>query len=397
MSQCFFFVTYGGAHVQMVMPVILRLRGLGYKTIVLALTTAQQVLEKSGIPYIGFADLVQPGDEYALEMGKKLADDLPTPPLNAAETFAYLGLSYSDLEDRLGKHEAAALYAQKGRQCFEPITVLKRALQKYAPDMVVVTSSPRAEKAAAIAARELGIPSVCIVDLFGRFTEWAADPAYTDKLLVFSNIARDFFIARGRSEKDIIVTGNPAMDRLSDTKWQSKAQQWKAERGWEYNPIVFWASHAEPAPNESLPADIDRAVLDAVSKHPDWRLIVRFHPSEPVRFTDAGPQVYVSPSSEEVTPLIYACDVCVIINSTVGLEAAIIQKPLVSVDLSVFTPITPFAQMGISIGITSLSDMDACLTEALKRGPYQREGLTAVGDATTTVTNAIVSMLSGGR
>lgn len=391
----FFCVAYGGAHIQMLKPVIERLKALGHETVVLALTAAQTALDKTDIKYIGFADLVIPEDEGALQVGRRLACDLPTPPINWLETAAYLGLSYQDLEERLGRAEAASLYSQKGRQCFEPVSVLERALKKFKPDMVIVTSSPRAEKAAALAARHLNIPSVCLVDLFGRFTTWASDPAYTDKLLVFSNYTREHFIQQGRPDKDIVITGNPAMDRLSDPAWRLKGKQWRKEQGWSDKIIIFWASHAEPSPNQDLPAKIDEMAWQAVKQHEDWRLIVRFHPSEAPRELPDDPRIYISNKAEEITPLIYACDACLIINSTVGLEAALIEKPLVSVDLSVFTPDTPFADMGISQGAKSLDQIPTILADAVKRGPYQREGLKLIDNATEKVIATVLELISG--
>ena len=377
----------------MLLPVITRLQTLGHETTILALTTAQTALQQKNIPYIGFADVIRPGDEAALAHGATLARDLPTPPLDAAETAAYLGLSYLDLETRHGKEQAAAIYAEKGRQGFEPVTILKRALEKYRPDIVVVTSSPRAEKAAVLAARELGIPSACLVDLFGRFTTWACDPGYADKLLVFSNVTRDFFIEQGRPAQDIVVTGNPAMDRLANPIWQEKGQAWRKAHGWENKKIIFWASHAEPAPHEDLPAKIDAAVWKAVEKHPGWALLMRFHPSEAPRPFPASDRIYISPKTEEVTPQIYACDACVIINSTVGLEAAILSKPLISVDMSVFTPVTPFDAMGISTGAKTLDQIEPLLEAAIARGPYRRNGLTIAGNAAENVVQELLKML----
>lgn len=393
MQKRIFFVAYGGAHIQMLLPVIRALRARGQECIVLALTAAQPVMRQLGEPFIGFADLAEPGDEDAIKLGEKLAKDLPTPPIDTRETFAYLGLSYADLDRRLGKEEAAARYAKEGRYCFEPRTVLERALKRYTPDMVVVTSSPRAERAAIVAARALGIPAVCMVDFFGRHLPEAADPAYADKLLAFCDMARDFFIGKGRPPGDIIVTGNPAMDRLAETGWQEKGRAWRAARGWQDKHIVFWASQAEPPPAADLPARIDAAVLAALTRHPDWRLIVRFHPGEAPRFAEAGPNVHVSPISEALTPLLFACDACLIIHSTVGLEAALIGKPVVTVDMSVNTPLAGFSEQDISIGARRIEDIETCLMQALVRGTFHPPGLPPVGHATGAVTEAILSML----
>jgi hypothetical protein len=390
-----FFVTYGGAHVQMLLPVIRQAQACGHDTTVLGLTTAIPVLRQAGIETIGFADLLQDNDGEAIAIGKRLIDDLPAPPENLKESIAYLGLSYMDLQRRLGSVTASKLYHDKKRQCFEPVSVLERTLIHYQPDLVITTSSPRAEKAAIMAAHKLGIRSVALIDLFGRFTDWASDPNYASKLLVFSSITRDFFIQHGRRPDDIIITGNPAMDRLADRRWSQQALAWRSNKGWEKNPIIFWASHEEPSPNTALPSDIDHAITTMLAKQPDWRGIFRFHPSEIPRLTESTDIIHYSPKQEDLTPLLYACDLCIVINSTVGLEAAMIEKPLITMNMSSYTHYTPYAKYGISSGVNHLNELEPLAVKLLERGSYRRPALPPLGGSTDRVIAVINDLLAG--
>ncbi len=387
-----FFVAYGGAHIQMQIPVIRQLQAQGCECVVLALTTAQPVMRRLGMAYIGFADLVEPGDEEALALGKILSADLPTPPIDEAETRAYLGLSYRDLEWRLGKNEAAELYARKNRQGFEPVTVMTRALLKYAPDVVVVSSAPRAEKAAVIAARQLGIPAAIMIDLFGPSCPWAVDAHYADLLLVFSEITRDYLVAQGRPAEDIVVTGNPALDHLSDTVWQGRAKAFLEAQGWENNPVILWASNPQLPGHEALPEAVEAELLRLLQKHPEWRLVARFHPSERRRAI-RSPQVYTSTGGEELAMLLHASDCCVTINSTVGLEAACIGKAVVSVDYAVTPHLKPLEALGISLSAGSMEAVEDCLMRALSAPPGRSFRIRA--HAGREVSEAISGMLGG--
>ena len=61
------FVTYGGGHVNMVIPVARELaRRGGWRVDILGLTTAGAVLRDAGLPSLGFRDLVRPEDAGAL-------------------------------------------------------------------------------------------------------------------------------------------------------------------------------------------------------------------------------------------------------------------------------------------------------------------------------------------
>ena len=178
------FVTYGGGHVNMLVPVIKELqRHDNLELVVLGLTTAGLVLKNNNIPYIGFKDLLNDND-YALKWGKKLVRKNDAHNLvSYKESVAYMGLSYVDLENEYGKEMAAKLYSEKGRQVFNPMNTIRRFLEEESPDLLVATNSPRAERAAINVARELGIASVCLIDLFAlQAVKWIGRSGYAGRL-----------------------------------------------------------------------------------------------------------------------------------------------------------------------------------------------------------------------
>ena len=143
------FVTYGGGHAQMVLPVVQWLsQHAALKIQVLALTTAAPVFVNAGIDVLGFRDFVRPEDAAALVWGERLLEGNTSMQVAHDESVAYLGLSYVDLEQRLGVAAAADVYAQFGRQSLRPLGVLQRIIRQLVPDVVVTTNSPRAERAA---------------------------------------------------------------------------------------------------------------------------------------------------------------------------------------------------------------------------------------------------------
>lgn len=370
------FIAYGGGHVAMLAPIAQALIALGRPFTFIALTTARSDLDRLGIPSIGFSDLSEALETDAQVWGRELAGDLPAGGrVSPEETIAYLGSSFRDLVAEQGEDKAKQCYAKVGRQAFLPIATMRRVLARLAPDLVVATNSPRAERAAILAAGQLGIPSICAVDLFAlQEVQWIGQPNYATRLCVLNESVHGMFLAHGRKPDELVITGNPAFDRLRAPEAIQAGAQLRRDRSWDDGKkIVLWASQIEPehhpfanlSGDPSLPRRVERALRDIVAADESLRLVVRYHPSERVDFEPA-PRVDFSPVSESISTLLHAVDVVVVTASTVGLEAALAGRPVVSVDTSVFTPDTQYEAMGVSRGVTDLQELGGAVNEALQ-------------------------------
>lgn len=405
-SRTALFVSYGGGHVNMIIPVLKKIRGRSdLQCVSLGLTTAGAALENQGLPHRGFASLLRSTDTNALRWGERLAAALPAGgTVPREETVAYLGLSYADLVERVGEAEAARAYEEKGRQAFLPLGPLRRLLDEIRPDAVVATISPRAEEAALRVAGERGVPSLCLVDLFARpALRRASPPGYGSRVGVISQGVRSWLINAGRPAAEIVVTGNPAFDHLASPTWGRVGQDVRAKRGWSDQRVILWASQTESARNPysgalgdpSVPARIEETLRGIVSRRRNWRLVVRPHPNEPRR--PGAPGAEMSGPEDPLHPLLAAVDAVVIMTSTVGLEARLMGKPVVSVDLSVFSKDTPFAEEGLSEGITDLSNLENALEKALASSPGRLKGFPPPGTATDAVVGNLEDLLAKGR
>jgi glycosyltransferase involved in cell wall biosynthesis len=370
-----FLVAYGGGHVAMLAPIAAMLARASRPFTFLALTTARGVLERQGIPAIGFRDLPGADDPEVQAWGRKLASELPPGgPVLPEETIAYLGMNFKDLVHDVGETEAWKRYRNEGRQTFLPVRTMENALRTFKPSLVVATNSPRAEQAAIIAAGNLGIPSVCAVDLFAlQEVQWIGKSGYADRVCVLNETVRRMFLSHDRKPDEVVVTGNPAFDPLTSPETIAAGKRLRRERGWDDGRrVVLWASQVEPerhpftdrVGDPSLARRVETALRKIVAANQGLRLVVRYHPSERVNFEPAA-HVDFSPASESISVLLHAVDAVVVTASTVGLEAAIAGRPVVSVDMSMFTPDTQYAELGVSKGINSLELLDQALNEAL--------------------------------
>ncbi len=394
------FVCYGSGHVRMAVPVAQALRASGRAQVqVLGLTTAAPVVRAAGLPLLQFKDFVEVGDEAALARGRELVAGLG-PVDDAQESAAYLGLCYADLEDEAGAEEAARRYARLGRQAFLPVRTLERILKRVQPDLVVVTNSPRAERAAALAAGRLGTPCVCIVDLFAvDEVRWIGAPDYARKVCVLNEGVRAFLIAAGRRPDQVVVTGNPAFDALLEPANVRQGAELRSRQGWEGRRVVLWPSQTEPAvhPFDGSPGDPQlpqrtlQALMDWVGRYPDTVLCVRPRAGEPGPVLPDDERFIVTGQDWPLPPLLHAVDAVVTLTSTVGLEGHLCGARLIQVTGSVFDAAMPLARFGVADAAVPLAELEQALdhwTRQPRRSPSP-----AQQPATAKVVSVLVSFL----
>ena len=366
------FVCYGSGHVRMVVPVAQALRRSGRAEVqVLGLTTAAPVVLDAGLPLLQFKDFVRPQDAAAVAHGRELARGLPS-VVDAEESAAYLGLCYADLVAEAGAEEAARRYATLERQAFLPRATLRRVLSDLRPDLVVATNSPRAERAAVEASRSLGIPSVCIVDLFAiDEVRWIGQPGYADKVCVLNESVRSFLVEAGREPGEIAVTGNPAFDALHAPGVAEAGQRLRQENGWAGRRVLLWPTQVEPPfhPFSGVPGDptVPARSLDAVVRwtlaQPDTVLCVRPRAGEAPPALPADPRIVLAGQDWPLPPLLHATDLVVMLTSTVGLEGHLAGARLVQVLGSMFDEALPLARFGIADAAVPLDQLDAALDQ----------------------------------
>lgn len=353
------FVAYGGGHVKALLPVALQAQAQGVARVVfLALTTAAAVVREAGLPVIGFADLLQPTDTQALQHGQRLVQTLEVQAAQREESVAYLGLSYAELEAEVGPQEAAARYARYGRQAFLPVRVLERAIRRWQPACVLATNSPRAERAALLAARHLGVPSLCLLDLFGLWErEWLVRPDYADALCVLNPQVAQSLIGAGRPADHLHVTGNPAFDGLHDPAVIAQGETLRREVGWSAQRVLLYASSPEPEQvtgiegqgDPAWPRRIETQLIEAVQADPTLALWVRRHPSEaPADDVRALAHPRIRVAQGPLHPYLHACDEVVVTVSTVGVEANLAGRDVTQVRGSILDGLSPYLSMGIA-------------------------------------------------
>ena len=374
------FVSYGGGHVEMCLPVMRALRELvpGCEARILALTTAAGVARRAGEQPLGFRDFCTgPQAARALAYGERLLGEQQHPDVAREESLAYLGLNFLEWVDALGEAGARERWRARGRHGFRPVQLMVRILDELQPDVVVATNSPRSEQAAIEAAHALGIPTLSMVDLFAL----PGDPyrerqVHADCITVLSEGTKRNLVAAGVDEGRIVVTGNPAFDALSGPEAREAAIRFRQERGWADRKVVLWAGHMEPGDDTALPQAVQDVLQREVLARDDACLAIRYHPNEWHRFTPpaAHPRVHWSqPDREGLLPVLAAADVVVVQATTVGAQAHAAGKQLLGLS---FSPLVQrsgmdYGRLGLGTSVPSVEALPGLLAQhlaAVRRG-----------------------------
>lgn len=397
-------VAYGGGHAAMLVPVINKLKkDERLNLIILALTTAGSVMENHNIDYVSYKDFAYLVNESFLEKGISLVgEQSASAVIPYDESVAYHGINYLDLIEQYGELEASKKYKSLGRQVFYPINFMKCLLTELNVDLLVATNSPRTERAAIDAASELKIKSLCLIDLFAlQEVKWIGKKGYASKLCVLNQSVKDMLLDAGRSANEIEITGNPAFDSLSSQETIASGKNIKKARGWENSSLItlFYASQPEPAQHPftdlngdpELPRQIEQSLRDFIIKNSNYRLVVRYHPSENVDFKTQE-RVYFSPRDESLHGLLHAVDIVIVTASTVGLEGHLIGKKIISVDNSIFTGDAPYSRMGISEGVANVELLPKAIETSSQK--LKKDNLSVCNlNATQNVVNVIGNLL----
>lgn len=394
----------------MILPVIKQLRLLEPDTecVLLALTTAYGSAKKAGEQPIGYKDLLYLVDaQQALRWGESLLGQNSSPDVSNEESVAYLGINYLDLIAQHGESGAAELYADKGRYGFLPLRLMNLLMAALRPDVVVTTNSPRSEEASLAIAVARGIPSVGMVDLFGLDSDaYVLREIKPDWTCVLADSVRDRLIRRGFSADRVRVTGNPGFDGLFTPENRQLAEAFVLQKGWLGKHIIFNAGAWEPAthPDSDIPAGrsfpiaIESILREYVRSRPNTALIQRYHPSDWFHYPRLleDPLIHFSePPNEPIHPLLLASSIVVNTNSTVGLEAAVAGKPVISIEnspsvLGWFS----LAKLGASYPSATHRDLPAIL-DSMRAGAAPRGGYQSDGRAGLRVAQLLVDIAKG--
>jgi hypothetical protein len=175
--------------------------------------------------------------------------------------------------------------------------------------------------------------------------------------------------------RSVVVTGYPKYDQLAELKKHEsvlrKEQILKSLGLSPLNKTIMLASGAFLAKYGSR-QEYDRYILESMlnlfSRRHDIQLIIRLHPMEDGRMQARlieGRRVPVAIVKGEKDELVWASDLFVTVNSTTALEALILGKQVLMLDVS--DAGVPSVDLGKAVVKFRLDDLHTCIEAAIDR------------------------------
>lgn len=176
----------------------------------------------------------------------------------------------------------------------------------------------------------------------------------------------------GKDTKSVIVTGQPRFDKL--VKLSDLLDKNEVCKEFGLNPQtknLLWATQTHSLSDIENEKNIS-VVYDGLNSLENVKLIIKLHPAE-----DQSACIYKKDSSlvpvivkgnNSIWELLYVCDVLITKDSTAAIEAAILGKPVIVLNLTGKPGYIPYVEKGIAIGVYKRQDFLPAIEDALYNG-----------------------------
>lgn len=335
MKKKIFVVTYGGGHANIIAKLYPKLIER-FEVVILALTTAEEVLNNANIPYKTLEDYIYDIDQgdNLVEIGKKFINQkkIDYVRLGLKKSSIYYGCCLRDYVTEFGKADLDELYIKQGRMIFLPIKTVEIILKLEKPDAVVTTNSPRFERAAIFASRKLGILNFSIEDLLGNSRNFSIkDPEtsyYGDYVFVINNFVKNILTLKNIRAIEVVPIGQPAFEYINELNINTDKVK-KDLKIPDGKLVVCWASHESK--DEKY---IFEELVNIFMNQKDKLLIVKPHPNENIDFmtkvfSNYNTESIIIVDNFDFKTVLSISDVVLTQYSTCGLEAIMSGKPLI--------------------------------------------------------------------
>ena len=214
-------------------------------------------------------------------------------------------------------------------------------------------------------ARKKNIPTLFIQEGMGNPWENYLTDIYPDKLLVWGDVAKKAYIERGISFDSIEVTGQPRFDWYSKLEKKEVFTKVNNKKTLLYATQPLWKEPKRFNDGENIVKKTFDMILN-VCKKLDLQLVCKLHPSDRPDFyardgviileeTGSKSENYkkwycntgYDPEIDDIKRLghiLLSSDIVVTMFSTVGLEAMILNRPVIFLDIAGYSQKEPVSR-----------------------------------------------------
>lgn len=251
------------------------------------------------------------------------------------------------------------LFMRRFVQVSEYLESTRHLISVMKPSLIVIANETSTYGRVAARAAELEeLPSLLL-----QHGAVADDPRYnrifSEKMAVEGSSVKDFFAKKGIPASKFIVTGQPRFDVLATGEGIPKREDMLKQLGIGNEKRVIVLATQVPDCDEK----VVRAVYDAVKDMDDVMLVVKLHPAERTDRMyhrirkETGIKNVVIGRDMNLYGLLNACELVMTVFSTTALEAMMMGKYAITINLTGEPDMMPYANSGAAIGVYKAEDL----------------------------------------
>ena len=227
------------------------------------------------------------------------------------------------------------------------------------------------------------------------------DTPLSDRIAAGGDYDKKVYMKHGAKSEQIVVTGWPKFDT------SVKLKEFLTEKHKDRADILF----ATQPTDIKLNLDSIEAIGSFIGDSTHVRLIVKPHPAENTKIYNHIAKKYknviLHKSSEDISSLVASSDILVTVSSTVAIEAALLDKPIICINTANVESM--YVSSGIAIEVKKLEELIPAikdvlyneeiskkLAEARKKFVYEHAHIQD-GHASERVADLIVQMIKESR
>jgi len=292
------------------------------------------------------------------------------------ESLTYKNIPLFELvEDKFSE-----LFYRKFIEAVKYIEMMLQVVKKEKPDVIVIVDEYGLYGRAAITVGKIkNIPTLAIQH--GALTPndlgWLHSPdeissgnlinpeycPIPDKTAVSGEYYKNILTQLGSYPEDrVIITGQPKYDILAHANNFFEKRKIYDRFNIEHKKKLAVLA-TQPLPENEL---LFRSVFREIKKLKNMQLVIKLHPNEYDESLhrniakEVGLDVILT-KDINLFELLNACDVLMTVSSTVALEAMILDKPVIIVDLKTNPDETAFVKSGVAIGVYKPNDISKAI------------------------------------
>lgn len=189
-----------------------------------------------------------------------------------------------------------------------------------------------------------------------------------DVTAVYGKLDQEFLIKEGNyPPKSIIITGNPRYDCLINVNKEFNKNDICSELNLDPNKKIFLFA-AEPFSNLADKVILFETICKAFIAFKELQLIVKIHPLETMDFYTKIITKYnlnAKVTNTDVFKLLFVSDALLVKSSAVGLEAAILNKPIIMINLTNESGYADYAKEKIAFGVYTPKNLSLAISQII--------------------------------